>query len=156
MPVTSTLTRCVVPDCKSLMNTSLTPFVSSNETRLVARLSKAIQRPSCEICGLLERGRLKVGRGSSGLCPVPSTLTRAVDPAIISRTNMSVALFVSPITRSPAALANAIRWPFEEMDGNVESPFPPPVPCRFTLTSAAMRLESYVQYGGYGIGYLLV
>ena len=49
-PDESTLTRSVVPDCRSCTKTSAVPFVSFG-TRFAAALSNATKRPSAEMAG---------------------------------------------------------------------------------------------------------
>jgi hypothetical protein len=49
--------------------------------------------------------------------PLVLTLTRSVVPVLRSRTNTSVAPFVSPGTRLVASEAKATSWPSALMDG---------------------------------------
>src|SRR5207244_1030493 len=89
VPSESTLTRSVVPVCRSWTNTSVAPFVSP-ATRLVAVLWNATKRPSAE-------------RTGPALKPFPwlppdATLTRSVVPVCRSWTNTSVAPIVAPST----------------------------------------------------------
>ena len=71
MPALSTLTRSVIPVCRSRTNTSCDPLVSPG-TRLVAREAKATKRPSA----------LSAGSELTPFASVPalSTLTRSVVP----------------------------------------------------------------------------
>src|SRR2546425_658529 len=95
VPPEATLTRSVVPVCRSWTNTSVAPFVS-RATRLVAVLWKATKRPSAERTG----PALK----PSPWLPPDATLTRSVVPVCRSWTNTSVAPFVSPGARLVASL----------------------------------------------------
>ena len=97
-PSESTLTRTVVPACKSRTNTSLFKFVSSG-TRLLARLSNATQRPPAEIEGQLP----PLSAGS----PSELTLARSVIPACRSRTNTSANTLGSTPARLLALLSKA-------------------------------------------------
>jgi hypothetical protein len=72
--------------------------------------------------------------------PLVLTLTSNVAPLTISRTKTSVALLVSPATKSLALLSNAAYWPLEERLMGRESPLPPPVPRRLTLTKLVVPL----------------
>src|SRR5512138_3595322 len=72
--------------------------------------------------------------------PFPATefvlaLTSTVVPMTMSRTNTSAALLVSPITRSPAVLSKTAYRPLVDKSTGRESPFPPLIPVRLTLTS---------------------
>ena len=85
----------VVETARSWTNTSYAPFASP-ATRLVAVLWNATKPPSAE-------------RTGPALEPFPwvppeATLTRSVVPVCRSRTNTSVAPFVSPATRLVAVL----------------------------------------------------
>src|SRR5205814_757207 len=120
VPPEATLTRSVVPVCRSCTNTSVAPLVSP-ATRLVAALWKATKRPAAESAGSLLT-----------LLPwVPSeaTLTRSVLPVCRSWTNTSVAPFVSPATRLVASLWNATKRPSPERAGKAKKPPLLPVPC---------------------------
>src|SRR5207245_9919392 len=68
-PPEATLTRSVVPVCRSWTNTSDTPFVSP-ATRSLASLSKATKRPSAE--------RAEPKLASLPSVPPEATLTRSV------------------------------------------------------------------------------
>jgi len=63
VPSEATLTRSVVPVCRSWTNASVAPFVSP-ATRLVAKLTNATKRPSAESVG----GKAKLRRP---LLPLP-------------------------------------------------------------------------------------
>src|SRR5438128_2450321 len=120
VPSEATLTRSVVPVCRSCTNTSVLPFVSP-ATRLVAVLWNATKRPSAE-------------RAGPALKPFPSvppeaTLTRSVVPVCRSWTNTSVAPFVSPATRLVASLWNATKRPSAESAGKAKKPPLLPLPC---------------------------
>jgi len=108
VPSEVTLTRSVVPVCRSCTNTSVLPFVSP-ATRLVAVLWNATKRPSAE----------RAAPALAALPSVPSeaTLTRSVMPVCRSWTNTSVAPFVSPATRLVAKLTNATKRPSAERAG---------------------------------------
>src|SRR5439155_233563 len=102
VPALSTLTRSVMPVCRSWTKTSAYPLVAS-ATRLVAYDSKATKRPSALIEGL-------------PLEPLPSvpallTLTRSVVPVHRSRTNTSCHPLVSPGTRWVAREEKATKRP---------------------------------------------
>src|SRR5437870_2793555 len=115
VPSEATLTRSVVPVCRSWTNTSVAPFVSP-ATRLVAVPWNATKPPSAE-------------RAGPALKPFPwvpseATLTRSVVPVCRSWTNTSVAPFVSPATRLVAVSWNATKRPSAERTGPALKPFP--------------------------------
>src|SRR5258708_5415179 len=66
--------------------------------------------------------------------PLVLMLTRVVTPPTRSRTYTSVVSFVSPATRLLARLSKSAYRPLVETSAGQESPLPPPVPPRFTLT----------------------
>ena len=105
---------------------SLDPLASS-VTRSEASLSKSRVEPSALIIGLVE-----------SLFPVPNpsraALRRMVRLRTRSRRKTSLALFVSPGTRSEARLRKITWRPSEERTGAVERPLPDPVPRELTLT----------------------
>src|SRR5436309_15781665 len=72
--------------------------------------------------------------------PLLFALTSKVWPLTRSRTKISVALFVSPETRSLALLSNKAYWPFVERAMGQELSLPPPVPEELMLTSVVMAL----------------
>src|SRR2546428_83045 len=113
-PWESTLTRLVLPVLRSRTKTSLTVFVSP-PTRLVATELNATKRPLAEIDGT------KLAPFSCA--PWESTLTRLVLPALRSRTNTSLAPFVSPPTRLVAIELKATKRPSAEIEGTTLSPF---------------------------------
>src|SRR5437667_70704 len=86
-PALSTLTRSVVPACRSPTNTSATLLVSPGP-RLVALELKTTKRTS----PLIPTPEL----AAFPWFPALSTLTRSVVPVCRSRTNTSSTLFVSP------------------------------------------------------------
>src|SRR6266498_2986252 len=96
-PFDLTLINVVVSVCRSRRNTSETRFVSLG-TRSEAVLSKATKRPSGVITAFEEL---------SLPAPEPKrfTLTRVVFPLTTSRRKMSLALFVSLVTRLLAQLS---------------------------------------------------
>ena len=58
--------------------------------------------------------------------PFVLTLTRVVVPFTTSRTKTSLALLVSPLTKSPALLSKTAYWPLLEIPVANGSPLPPP------------------------------
>src|SRR5439155_16786291 len=127
-PWASPLTRLVLPVLRSRTKTSLTVFVSP-PTRLFATELNATKRPLAEIDG-------------TKLAPFPcapweSTLTRLVLPAFRSRTNTSLAPFVSPPTRLLALDRNATKRPSAEIDAAKLSPLPC-APSELTLTRVVL------------------
>jgi hypothetical protein len=93
----------------------------------LAALMNATYRPSGVIVELCE-------------APFPATpfvlvLTSSVALFARSRTKTSVALFVSPGTRSLALLSNTTYRPFVETSTGSESPLAPATPETLTLTS---------------------
>ena len=58
--------------------------------------------------------------------PVPAAfmLSSVIGPACRSRTNTSLELFASPLTRSFAVLLNEAKRPFWSTDGSLDSPCP--------------------------------
>src|SRR5213592_1820721 len=113
-----------MPVCRSWTNTSVLPFVSP-ATRLVAVLWNATKRPSAE----------RAAPALAALPSVPSeaTLTRSVVPVCRSWTNTSDTLFVSPATRSAAALSKATKRPSAERAEPMLTSVPS-VPSEATLT----------------------
>lgn len=113
--VTSTVARSA-PTRKMSFVVSRSP-----STRLSAKLSKAIQRPSAEMLGLAE----------APLASPPSREvdTRTVTASKMSRTKMSLTPFPSSATNVLASLSNATNAPLPEMAGAKEprSPTPPVV-----------------------------
>src|SRR5213078_3153965 len=65
-------------------------------------------------------------------------LTSAVVLLMRSRTKTSVRPFVSLSTKSLALLSKQAYRPFVEIPVGIESPFPPPVPVKFTLTKVVV------------------
>src|SRR5438445_6238564 len=127
-PWESTLTRLVLPVLRSRAKTSLTVFVSP-PTRLFATELNATKRPSAEIAG-------------TQLAPFPcapweATLTRLVLPALRSRTNTSLAPFVSPPTRLLALDRNATKRPSAEIGAAKLSPLAC-APWELTLTRVVL------------------
>ena len=109
-PALETLTRSVVPICRSRTNTSGCPLVSPG-TRLVAADQKATKRPSALIAG---EGELL----PSAWAPVVVRLTRSVLPVSRSRTNTSTTPLVSPGTRLVAPDWKATKRPSALIAGN--------------------------------------
>src|SRR5207248_7198299 len=109
--------------------------------RFVARLSKITQRPSAEICGLLERRcRVQEERMPAPETPATSALAKVVTPKITSRTKISGASLVSLLTRLLAAEAKATNCPLEEMEGKFASAFAPLLPAMSELTRIVVLL----------------
>src|ERR1035438_2538306 len=72
--------------------------------------------------------------------PLVRVLISTVLPATMSRINTSLALLVSPETKSPAVLSNRAKRPSDERPAGSESPLPPLVPARLTLTNVVAPL----------------
>src|SRR5262249_45198600 len=99
VPVRLTLASQVVPVWRSRTKTSRTPLVSVTSTRSVARLVKATKRPS--------GGSLQPVEAPLALVvPKRLTLTRVVVRLHRSRTNTSVVLLESLLTRLSTVLVN--------------------------------------------------
>src|SRR5438552_3772355 len=107
---------------------SLAPFVSP-ATRLFANEVNATNRPSAEIDG----GKLV----PLPCAPCEATLTRLVLPAFRSRTNTSLAPFVSPPTRLLALDRNATKRPSAEIGAAKLSPLAC-APWELTLTRVVL------------------
>src|SRR5579859_6543436 len=105
-PFKFTLTRAVVPFCRSRSKTSTALFVSP-ETRLDAELENTTYRPS-----LLRDGSAETPAAGE---PFVSTLTRLFVPAFRSRTKTSRYPFVSLATRLSASPSKTIYRPFKLM-----------------------------------------
>ena len=72
--------------------------------------------------------------------PLIPTLTSDVVPSTVSRKKISPTPFVSLSARSGASLSKRTYRPSAETPHGHESPFPPPVPVKFTLTSEVVLL----------------
>jgi hypothetical protein len=129
-PVELVLARVVVPVTRSCRKTSQVLLVSER-TRLLAALSKVMNRPSAEIDGHSEV--------ELDCTPVDETLMRVVVPSARSRTKMSGWRFVSPGTRFSAPLWNPTKRPSAEMAGTPERPSGA-APEVDTLTSSVLPL----------------
>src|SRR6266508_2882130 len=107
--------RSVVDAWRSRTNTSGDPFVSAS-TRFDANESKTTYRPSADRARAA-KSACRVQLLSFGCAPPVPTETRCVVPATRSRTNTSVAPFVSSGTRFEAHEVNATALPLAEIDG---------------------------------------
>src|SRR5512138_3674940 len=101
--------REVVPVCRSRTNRSFTPLVSP-VTRLVAIEPNATNLPFPE----------REGEEDAPFPWLPELFfeTRVVVPACRSRTKISFAAFVSPVTRLVDGESNATYLPFDEIAGS--------------------------------------
>ena len=78
--------------------------------------------------------------------PLVPTLTSTVLPLPRSRRKMSLALLVSPGSKSSAQLTNSAYRPSAERPAGIESPSPPFVPMKFTLTKMVVPLVRSRRY----------
>ena len=129
-PVLSTLTRSVVPVCRSWTNTSEVPLVSPG-TRLVDLELKATKRPLALIKGL--------SLSEFPWFPAPSTLMRSVIPVCRSWTNTSDRPLVSPGTRLVARESKATKRPSALIDGGGVGPSGGGPICSFPALSTLTR-----------------
>src|SRR5689334_10404239 len=114
------LAQVVVPVTRSYTYTSPGEVTGTADTRLVALLKNATNRPSGVMTGMATIGLVPANGG----CAL--TLTRQLVPATTSRTNTSGMPLVSPGTRFDAALMKATNRPSGVMTGSVEAPFAGP------------------------------
>src|SRR5208283_5066495 len=125
------LAQVVVPATRSRTYTSPGDVTGTEDTRPVAQLKNATNRPSRVMTGVATTGLVLLEGG-----PAP-TLTRQFVPATRSRTNTSGMPLLSFGTRFDALLMKATNRPSGVMTGLVEAPFAAP-PLVDTLTSVVV------------------
>src|SRR5262249_43927384 len=144
-PALLTLTRSVVPVCRSRTNTSVVPLVSPG-TRLLAVEVKATKRPSVLIATL--GLRVLPLAALPWVLPV-ATLTRSAVPGCRSWTTDSATPVVSAGTRIQASESKAMKRPSLLLAGAPRRPLMlfPCVPSVATLTRSVIPGAAWATSG---------